>query len=136
MFYAPYVPRFPLCNIYCCSILKHVSLKGVVVTSTGGVGEYPKMNCISQHTRGKPHCAGLMISKHRDGPKGAHLRSREPCLLLRDLLRDANVDICQLTFGQIELRGKRKGTQTKTCGASCEKTGMRSLKHWSDCWLM
>lgn len=76
MFYAPYVPRFPLCNIYCCSILKHVSLKGVVVTSTGGVGEYPKMNCISQHTRGKPHCAGLTISKHRDGLK-AHICARE-----------------------------------------------------------
>lgn len=125
MFYAPYVPRFPLCNIYCCSILKHVSLKGVVVTSTGGVGEYPNMNCISQHTRGKPHCAGLSISKHRDGPKSARFRWRDACLLLWDLLRDAD-----WLSGRLSCAAKERGHKQKHVARAVRKRVCDHLKNF------
>ncbi|MEQ2222262.1 hypothetical protein ILYODFUR_024365, partial [Ilyodon furcidens] len=66
------------------------------------------------------------IYKQWDGPcRGAFTCHRE----LRVVLRSAQIRqrhesyALRVIFGQTEVRGKRRGTQTKTCGFLCENMG-------------
>lgn len=64
-------------------------------------------------------CAVVKSYNHGDGPIGVHVHSTATHLSLGDLLCRANAETgntLQGTLGQTELRGKRRGTQTKTCG--------------------